>query len=133
MNRPVHFEIQADDVDRVKAFYENALGWKVQQVMTKDKGGMDYWMFNTGDSQPGINGGVYLRSEASEKLHTFDCTLGVEDIDTAVEAVRANGGTIVREKMEMPGIGWFASCLDTEGNKFGLMQSTAAGSGFEVK
>jgi predicted enzyme related to lactoylglutathione lyase len=29
MARVVHFEIQADDISRAKAFYENVLGWKV--------------------------------------------------------------------------------------------------------
>jgi hypothetical protein len=25
-------------------------------------------------------------------------------------------------KVAIPGVGWFALCLDTEGNKFGLME-----------
>ncbi len=30
MSRPVHLEIQADDVDRAKAFYVAAFGWEFQ-------------------------------------------------------------------------------------------------------
>ncbi len=48
----------------------------------------------------------------------------VEDIDKAMEAVKANGGTITREKGEIPHVGWFAGAKDTEGNRFGLMQPT---------
>ena len=124
MNRPVHFEIQADDAERAKAFYEKALGWKIEKYMSKEESGMmDYWMITTGDSNPGINGGLYKRSEGGEKLYTFDCTIDVPDIDKAIEAVREAGGTITREKTDMKEVGWFAGCKDPEGNRFGLMQA----------
>lgn len=124
MNRVIHFEIQADDVERAKKFYEKALGWKISQAMTAEKGGMDYWILDTGTG-PGIGGGMYRRPEKSaEKFYTYDCTVLVEDIDKAVEAVKANGGTISREKSIIPGVGWFASAKDTEGNRFALMQAT---------
>jgi uncharacterized protein len=123
-NRVVHFEIQADDVNRAKRFYEETFGWKIEQMMTKEKGGMNYWGLTTGpDGTPGINGGMYERT-ASNPLHTYDCTIMVEDIDAAVKTVCENKGQILKEKMEIPGVGWFASALDTEGNKFGLMQAT---------
>lgn len=124
MNRVIHFEIQADNIDRVSKFYGNVLGWKFEQIMKKDQGGMDYWGITTGENTPGINGGLYERAEASEKNYLYDCTVDVEDIDKAIEAVKANGGTILREKSEIPHVGWFASAKDTEGNRFGLMQPT---------
>lgn len=122
MNRVIHFEIQADNIERASKFYENVLGWKIAQVMKKEDGGMDYFGITTGDSVPGINGGLYQRGD--DKIYTYDCTIDVEDIDKAVEAVRANGGTITKEKAEIPGVGWFAGAKDTEGNRFGLMQPT---------
>ena len=124
-SRVIHFEIQADDVERAKKFYENVLGWEVSQMMTAEQGGMDYWGLKTGqDGTPGINGGLYSRSASDNKLNTYDCTVQVDDLDKAVEAVKKNGGTITRDKSEIPGVGWFASALDTEGNRFGLMQPT---------
>ncbi|MFZ2193279.1 MAG: VOC family protein [Candidatus Moraniibacteriota bacterium] len=125
MNRVIHFEIQADDVERAKKFYENVLGWKIEKYMDeKNSGMMDYWMVMTGEKgTPGIDGGMYKRP-ADDKLYTFDCTIDVPDIDSAVAAVKANGGTITREKSELPGVGWFASVKDPEGNRFALMQAT---------
>lgn len=121
-NRVIHFEIQADDPERAKRFYEGAFGWKLEQVMSKDKGGMDYWGVITGpDDVPGISGGMYRRPE-EDKLYTYDCTIQVDDIDKAIELVRANGGIIRKEKMEIPGVGIFAGAQDTEGNIFGMMQ-----------
>ncbi len=123
-NRVIHFEIQADDVARAKAFYENAFGWDVSPMMTEENGGMDYWGLTTGpDGTPGINGGLYKRPE-EKRLYTYDCTIQVDDLDKAIEDVKNNGGIIQGDKMEIPGVGWFASGMDTEGNKFGLMQAT---------
>lgn len=128
-NRVVHFEVQANDVERAKEFYEKAFGWKINMAMSKAKGEiMDYWIIMTGEKgEPGINGGLYERpmSEADgERYYLFDCTIEVENIDEAIKAVKDAGGTITREKSELPEVGWFASAKDTEGNRFSLMQST---------
>ena len=122
-NKVIHFEIQADDTARAQKFYENVLGWKIKQAMTKEDGGMNYWMIDTGEG-PGIGGGMYERGGASEKFYLYDCTVNVPDIDKAIAAVKENGGIITKEKAEMPGIGFFAGAKDTEGNRFGLMQPT---------
>ena len=125
MNTVVHFEIQADDVARASKFYENVLGWKISQMMKKEDGGMDYWGIETRKSGPGINGGLYERpGDSKDKFYLYDCTVAVDDLDKAMEAVKANGGMILREKSEIPGVGWFANVKDTEGNRFGLMQPT---------
>jgi hypothetical protein len=123
-NSVIHFEIQADDIQRAKQFYETVFGWKVDQWMKAEDGGMDYWgLVTRPDGEPGINGGLYQRP-ADNKLYTYDCTIQVADIDKAIEAVKKNGGIIRGEKMQIPGVGWFAGGTDTEGNRFGLMQPT---------
>lgn len=124
MNRVIHFEVQADDPERAKKFYEQAFGWKISQAMTKEESGMmDYWLLDTGEG-PGISGGMYRRGTSDEKFYTFDDTILVKDIDQAMAAVIANGGMITREKSELKGVGWFAGAKDTEGNRFALMQAT---------
>lgn len=123
-NRVIHFEIQADDVQRASKFYRDVFGWEINQIMTQEQGGMDYWGLKTGeDGTPGINGGLYRRNP-NDQIHTFDCTIQIEDIDKSIEDVKKSGGTIITEKAEIPGVGWFAGAKDTEGNKFGLMQPT---------
>src|SRR5689334_10254098 len=113
-SRVIHFEIQADNLNRAKKFYEKALGWEITQAMTKEQGGMDYWTVVTGpEGTPGINGGMYERP-ADKKLYTYDCTIMVDDLDKSMKAVQDNGGRITSEKMEIPGVGWFAGGLDTE-------------------
>lgn len=126
-NRVIHFEIQADDLNRAQNFYQKALGWKIEKYKFDDAAndmGMDYRMLVTGEKgEPGINGGLYQRP-AENKLKTYDCTIAVDDIDKVIEAIKKNGGKILKEKELMKGLGWLARCTDTEGNIFALMQST---------
>jgi predicted enzyme related to lactoylglutathione lyase len=126
-NRPIHFEIQADDAERAKKFYESVLGWKIEKS-TMPGVGMEYWMINTGDG-PGINGGLYKRADNPiRKINTFDCTIQVDDMDKVIAGIKANGGKIEpyegKEKWEMKGLGWFSRAIDSEGNVFGLLQPT---------
>lgn len=123
MNRVIHFDIQADDVERAKKFYQNVFGWKIEQAMKKEDGGMDYWMVDTGKGS-GIGGGLSSRKEAETKSFQYDCTIEVEDIDKALADIKKNGGKIISDKMELPKIGFFARVKDTEGNVFNIMQPT---------
>lgn len=117
MPRVIHFEIPADDPERVINFYSGVFGWKVQ----KWDGPMPYWLVETGDSsQPGINGGIQQRPHPGAGVVN---TLDVADVDASAKAVEAAGGKITMPKMAVPGIGWLVYCTDTEGNMFGMMQN----------
>lgn len=115
MPRPIHFELPADDPERLGRFYGEAFGWTVQ----KWDGPMDYWFLMTGEGEPGIDGAFAKRSEGERGTVN---TIGVEDLDGTLAKVKAAGGSVVREKSAIPGVGWMAYCQDTEGNAFGLMQ-----------
>jgi predicted enzyme related to lactoylglutathione lyase len=47
--------------------------------------------------------------------------IGVDDIDRAVEAVKAGGGTLFMEPMEIPGGEYSANGMDPQGAPFGLV------------
>jgi uncharacterized protein len=117
MARPVHFDITAEDPDRAAAFYGDVFGWK----FTKWGGGgpMEYWMIETGEQSPGIDGGMSRRGET--QAGTVN-TVGVECIDASLGGIQGAGGTVEQPKMPIPGVGWFALCTDPEGNRFGVMQ-----------
>ena len=85
---------------------------------------MPYWLTTTGpDGEPGINGGLMLRQGGMPAGTTN--TMGVESVDAAVETIKSAGGTIILEKMAVPGMGWVAYALDTEGNQFGIFEMDA--------
>lgn len=117
MNRVVHFDIAANDPEKISAFYRDVFGWE----FTKWDGPMDYWMIKTGgDGTPGIDGGVGRASDDSPAGITN--TVGVTDLDAMLRKVQANGGSVVVGKMAVPGVGWLAYVTDVEGNLFGMMQ-----------
>ena len=49
--------------------------------------------------------------------------IDVKDLDAALVGVKAQGGEVIRPRMAVPGVGWFASIKDPEGNPIGLMES----------
>ena len=116
MSRVVHFEVPVDNPERAQKFYTDVFGWEI----TKWAGPMDYWLVKSGpDSQMGINGALTKRSPMVPSTVN---TIGVESADKAIEAVAKAGGKSVMPKTPIPGVGWFAYCVDTEGNLFGIMQ-----------
>jgi predicted enzyme related to lactoylglutathione lyase len=123
-NRPVHFEIYAEDPERAVKFYEKAFGWKFQKFAP-----VDYWLITTGaEGTPGINGGLGVRKGKVDAKATAENTAGyivvidVADIDKGIKTVKAAGVTPTVPKQPIPGIGWSAYFKDTEGNHFGLYQ-----------
>lgn len=114
MNRPIHFELGVVEPERAVKFYESVFGWQA----TKWDGPMPYWLVTTGpNDKPGINGAILIHQDKAPRTVN---TIGVENVDEAVAKVTAAGGQNVVPKMAIPGIGWLAYCLDTEGNLFGV-------------
>jgi uncharacterized protein len=121
-NRIVHFEIEATDRERAKRFYSQAFGWEMQQ-MGSEMG--DYVVVTTGDPKEpgGINGGIFVAPPGGQKeLNAYSCVVGVDNVDDAMAKVRSAGGRVMGDKMDIPGVGMYARCTDTEGNIFTLLQ-----------
>lgn len=119
-NRPIHFELGVVQPERAVQFYESVFGWKAM----KWDGPMPYWLVTTGpEGEPGINGGIMIHQDSQPRTVN---TIGVESVDDFAAKVVAAGGQVVAPKMAIPGIGWQAYCLDTEGNLFGIHQMDAA-------
>jgi uncharacterized protein len=123
MDKIVHFEIPADDIARAKDFYGSIFGWGLD-----DMEGMDYTIVRTVDvdeqqmpKEPGaINGGMMKRSSDTPAPVI---TINVDSVDDALKKVEASGGSIVRPRQEIPGMGAFAYFKDTEGNTMGLWEN----------
>jgi uncharacterized protein len=112
-SRPSHFEIPVDDPDRAEKFYTSVFGWTFQRY---DGAPSYYGLAATGDSVPGIDGALFQRG--SDSVTTL--TMSVDSIEEATAKIVAEGGKILQDKAAVPGMGWFATCEDTEGNKIGL-------------
>ncbi len=125
MSRPIHFEIQADDLDRAKAFYAEVFGWTFEDYGQFT--GAPYWGVVTGpEGEPGINGGIMPRpapaAGAGSGANAAVLTMGVEDFDATAAAIEAAGGAVALPKTALTGMAWQGYFLDTEGNTFGIHQ-----------
>jgi predicted enzyme related to lactoylglutathione lyase len=118
----VHFEIPANNVEKLRKFYVELFGWKIEKM----PGPMGYWTIGTvpvdetmAPIRPGVNGGLYKKERPENKPVNY---ISVESIDRYLEKVKALGGKIVQEKQEVPGVGWIAIALDPEGNQVAMLQ-----------
>jgi len=117
MNRIIHFEIPANDPQKVIEFYKQVFGWNVQKW-----GDQEYWLAFTGDkTEKGIDGAIF-KPKGPMHGDGFVNTIGVANIDDAAEKVKDNGGQVVVEKVTIPNMGYYLYCKDIEGTLFGLMQ-----------
>jgi uncharacterized protein len=116
MPRPIHFDMSAENPERAMNFYKDIFGWKFE----KWNGPMEYWMITTGQgNEPGINGGLSKKDQQSMPNMN---TIGVSSVEKFSTMVQEKGGKILMPKMPIPGVGWFATCQDTEGNTFGIIE-----------
>lgn len=117
MPRFVHFEIPANDPDKVAAFYRTIFDWEI----AKWDGPVDYWPVTTGDKgTPGIDGALYKPTDGmSGTINTVE----VDNIDTYLEKITQAGGSVTTPKHAIPTVGYVAYAADVEGNVFGLWQS----------
>lgn len=125
MNKVVHFEIPADDLERAKRFYSSVFGWSIFKVGTFPEA--DYHLANTVATdergmpkEPGaINGGMRKRMVKGEAPVVV---VKVANLDEAMEKVKVAGGQIVLEKQPVGDFGLYARFRDPEGNVMGLWQ-----------
>lgn len=140
MNRVVHFEIHADDMERAKKFYTDVFGWEMQQmggeygnyvVIKTGPGPDEIAAGNVTMENVGINGGMMKRNAEKPKEGmspmAYVCIVGVEDVDATMAKVKACGGSQHMPKMDVPNVGELAYCGDPEGNIFGIIKPTMRG------
>jgi uncharacterized protein len=126
-NAVSHFEIYADDPDKLTQFYTTLFDWTVEPAP-----GMDYRFIKTVETdvkgmstQPGgINGGI-LRRPTGYDVNAWVNYVNVDSVDQAVERAQALGAKLTRGKSPVPGMGWFAMLIDPQGNSFAVWQQDA--------
>ena len=103
----VHLEIFAKNRVDLANFYADLFGWEVQ-----DFADMNYTMLNIAKDAPGI--GIGQATEENPGATTF--YIDSSDLAADLEAIKAKGGTVIVEPMEVPGVGTMAFFQDPAGN-----------------
>lgn len=111
-----HIEIPADDPARAQRFYEGLLGWS----FTAMAGYPDYFLYTTAAGEEGVGGAIGKRDvSAPSAVRNY---VHVDSVEASAAKAKELGGSIVSEKQEVPGQGWYAVVADTEGNEFALWE-----------
>ena len=115
-NKLAHFAIEADDVARARAFYENVFGWRFEPW-----GPPDFYLIHGA----GVHGALQKRHEPPPKGRKgFECSFAVDELKAAMKAVEAAGGALVGTQSTIPGVGELIVFQDTEGNEAIIIQYT---------
>jgi len=125
MNPVVHFEMPANDRNRMANFYSSVFGWQTQ-LLGEEMG--NYVVVSTSEADqngrpkaPGvINGGFYPKLEDSNPHPSV--VIAVDDIRESMKHVAEAGGKVLGEPVPIPGIGMYVSFIDTENNRVSLLQ-----------
>jgi uncharacterized protein len=126
MNPVVHFEMPAEDRQRMTNFYTKTFGWQAQ-LWGEDMG--NYVTVSTTESDengrpktPGtINGGFFPKKNDWPAQYP-SVVIATEDIKDSMKKVTEGGGKVLGEPVEIPGVGMYVSFLDTEENRVSLLQ-----------
>jgi predicted enzyme related to lactoylglutathione lyase len=118
----IHFEIPADDPEKLAGFYTDLFDWKIEKL----PGEAEYWSISTvavddkgRPVEPGVNGGMTRRQVPQQTPINY---VSIESLDESLARAKALGATIVVEKMAVPGMGWFAQLIDPQGNPFAVFE-----------
>jgi predicted enzyme related to lactoylglutathione lyase len=127
----IHFEIPANNPEKLSEFYKNLFGWKIEKVPMGEMG--DYWTIETraGTAQnmekamktAGTNGGMMKKMDPNQRPLNY---VAVESVDDFAKKIQTLGGKITIPKTPIPNMGSFAVALDPEGNAFGVFESSGS-------
>jgi predicted enzyme related to lactoylglutathione lyase len=84
---------------------------------------MDYWSITTSAEKGGmglLGGGMMKRQAPQQQITIY---IDVPFVDDYVDKVKQLGGQVCFPKMAVPGMGYFAVCLDPENNGFGIWET----------
>src|SRR5438105_12973763 len=125
MNPVVHFEMPAEDRERMSRFYTKAFGWQTQMMGPEMS---DYVVVTTTESDDGgpkqrgaINGGFFPKKK-DWPAQVPSVVIAVDDIQGSMKKVTDAGGKVLGDPMDIPGVGRYVSFVDTEGNRVSMLQ-----------
>ena len=114
-NTFVHSELNTTDVAKAKGFYGSLFDWKLEEAPMD---GGSYTMIKVGE---GTGGGIMKNPIPGAPSFWLTYVL-VDDIHASTEKARSLGGTVMKDVMEVMGMGWLSIIVDPTGAAFGMWQ-----------
>ena len=113
-NKLAHFAIEADDVPRAQAFYQQVFGWQFEPW-----GPPDFLLIHGA----GVHGALQKRSEPLPNGRKgFECSFAVDDLEATMAEIEAAGGRLLGVAHTIPTVGQLIRFADTEDNEAIVIQ-----------
>ena len=109
-------ELATTDHEAAFDFYADLVGWQKTDAMDMGEMGI-YQMYGAGSS---TLGGMFNKPAEMPAPPHWLYYISVDDVNAAVEKVKALGGQILNGPMEVPGGDMIAQCMDPQGAAFAL-------------
>jgi len=116
-------ELYAWNGEEAMAWYGELFGF--QQAGGMDMGPMGEYKIFSAAGEPVAIGGIMNKPEQMPATF-WQYYFNVEEINSAIERVKSNGGQICMGPHEVPGGSWIVQCLDPQGAAFALVAPKAA-------
>jgi hypothetical protein len=91
----VHFDIPADDVEKLASFYRKVFNWNIEKL----PGPVDYWFIETVPTDSfgrlielGVNGEMMKRERPEQRPTNY---ILVESVEEYAKRIEDNGGRII--------------------------------------
>jgi uncharacterized protein len=110
----VHLEMPAGDTAKEREFWSGLFGWQWQAF---EGSPTEYHMTQFSET----TGGAIYEPDPPDK-RGMRVYFDVDDINAGNARVKELGGE-ADDAQPVPGMGWFSTCKDPEGNEFGLWQT----------
>lgn len=108
----VHFEIEAVDAERIKAFYAALFSWEIGE------GPIAQVAAGLGGPEPGPAG--HIRETGQSRVNLY---IQVRDLRESLDRAVELGGAVVAEPFDVPDGPTMAAITDPEGNPVALVQA----------
>ena len=120
----IWYELLTTDVDAAEAFYAKVLPWTFASFGQAD---MDYRIVHAPEHEVGGLMAVTPEMVANGARPVWLSYLAVDDVDEAVAAVEAKGGTVQMAAMDVPMVGRMAMVADPQGAPLYVMKPASGG------
>jgi len=119
----VHIELNSTDPAKARAFYDALFDWELKDIPlpgSTPESGEVYTTINVG----GGTGGGIMRQMMPGAPSAWLAYALVKDLRAATDKAASLGATVIRDFVEVPGMGYLSIIKDPTGAVLGLWQFT---------
>ena len=111
----VHVELNSNDVNKAKSFYQKLFDWELEDIPSPTPAGA-YTMIKVGNG----TGGGMMKNMIPGAESFWLSYVQVDDIEASTKKAQSLGAKVMKDVSEVMGFGWLSIIVDPTGAMFGL-------------